>query len=165
MFFPDFVSLQSAEEVQISLVWYPSVNNQDLSINNGGDGQEAKDVLKQLENLTAVYLSATAPLNKEHNSDPTGSQVSQTQGCWPYLILLHHFFCEPVPGGIQSQQFETLNLEKVNSFPLLSLTWGSSGGPRGSLGSGACSRGKAVGRQTAARPLQWNFSRDLQSPH
>lgn len=61
MFSPDFVSLQSAEEVQISLVWYPSVNNQDLSINNGGDGQEAKHVLKQLENLTAVYLSVTAP--------------------------------------------------------------------------------------------------------
>lgn len=60
MFFPDFVSLQSAEEVQISLVGYSSVNNQDLSINNGGDGQEAEHILKQLENLTAVYLSATA---------------------------------------------------------------------------------------------------------
>lgn len=60
MFFPDFVSLQSAEEVQISLVRYPSVNNQDLSVNNGGDGQEAEHILKQLENLTAVCLSAAA---------------------------------------------------------------------------------------------------------
>lgn len=52
------MSLQSAEEVQICLVWYPSVNNQDLSINNGGDRQEAEHILEQLENLTAVYLSA-----------------------------------------------------------------------------------------------------------
>lgn len=52
------MSLQNAEEIQISLVWYPSVNNQDLSINNGSDGQEAEHILKQLENLTAVFLSA-----------------------------------------------------------------------------------------------------------
>lgn len=54
------MSLQNAEEVQIRLVWYPSVNNQDLSVNDGRDGQEAEHILKQLENLTAVYLAATA---------------------------------------------------------------------------------------------------------
>lgn len=109
------MSLQSAEEVQVSLVRYPSVNYQDLPINNGGDGQKAEDVLEQLEDLTAVYLSATAPQNKEHNNNATGGQVSPSQECWPYLILLHHFFCEPVPGGIQSRQLESLNLDKVNN--------------------------------------------------
>lgn len=84
MFFPDFVSLQSAEEVQISLLRYPSVNNQDLSVNNGGDGQEAEHILKQLENLTAVCLSA-----KKDTSDPTGVPCLPTPKC----VGLTLYFC------------------------------------------------------------------------
>lgn len=52
----------------------------------------------------------------------------------------------------------------ISVTSLLSPTWGSLCGLHGSLGSGACSRGKVEGRRTGARPLQSTFSHGPQSP-
>lgn len=51
------VPLYGVEEVQVSLVRYPSMNDQDLSINDCCDGQKAKNILKQLQDLIAMSLS------------------------------------------------------------------------------------------------------------
>lgn len=50
--------LYGAEEVQVSLIRYPSVNDKDLPVNDCRNGQKAENVLKQLEDLTAMSLHA-----------------------------------------------------------------------------------------------------------
>lgn len=52
----NLVSVYGAEEVEVSLVRYPSMNDQDLAVYHRRDRQEAEHVLEQLQNLTAMGL-------------------------------------------------------------------------------------------------------------
>lgn len=54
----DLMSFYWAEEVQVRLVWNPTMHYQNLPINHRSDGQQAEDILEQLKNLTAVVLKA-----------------------------------------------------------------------------------------------------------
>lgn len=105
--------------------------------------------------------------NMEHHSDPQAAGSPKAM----YVILTLYFcitsFVNPYLEGFHhsGHQICVFTIKLNNSPHLFSLTWGSLGGPHGSLGSGACSRGKAEGRQTGAPPLQRSFSRDLQNPH
>lgn len=112
----DLVPFYGAEEVQVGLVRYSPVNDQDLSVDDRCDGQEAENVLKQLEDLPAVSLRAvTKELIKRpphHFINPmlksTGwtELIVQSNSKWSqnkticltslYLVFLHDFFCEPI---------------------------------------------------------------------
>lgn len=61
----DLVPLYGVEEVQVRLVWYPTVNDQDLSINDCRKRQKAKHVLKQLEDFTTMNLHTVQKKRKK----------------------------------------------------------------------------------------------------
>lgn len=69
------------------------MNDQDLSINDGGDGQKAEHVLEQLEDLAAVSLWMVE-VNSQHMAE--GRETVRATRL--YLVLLHHFFCETISG-------------------------------------------------------------------
>ena len=67
------VSLYCAEEVEVGLVRYASVNNQNFAVDHRSDWQKAEHILKQLKNLTAKHLQRDVTIK------PLKSMLSQPQ--------------------------------------------------------------------------------------
>lgn len=88
----DLVPLYGAEKVQVSLVRYPSMDDQDLPVDDRCDRQKAEYVLEQLEHLMAVSLhTVTQYVRITITTQPDLS--NQSSVTCSNLHNVQHLFC------------------------------------------------------------------------